>query len=131
MVAKLFSKFWNSSTQARKQRKYVFNAPLNIKHKLCSSSVSKELRAEYNFRSIPVRKDDFVKIIAGQFKGKSGKVTKVSLSRMRIYVEGASVKRADATESMYPIHPSNVQITKFDTSDKTRVAKIERNKKSK
>ena len=128
MVSKLFSKFWNSSTQARKQRKYVFNAPLNIKHRLCSSSVSKELKKEYGFRSIPVRKDDFVKVMSGQFKGKSGKVTKVSLSRMKVFVEGAAVKRADGSDAMYPIHPSNLMITKLDTSDKLRVAKIERNK---
>ena len=129
-MKKLFSKAWKSSSQARKQRKYLFNAPLNIRHKLCSSSLSKELRKEYGFRSIPVRKGDFVKIKTGQFKGKSGKVVKVSLSRLKAFVEGAVVKRADGTESLYPIHPSNLEITKLDTSDKLRVEKIERRKKS-
>ncbi len=130
MVSKLFSKSWIASSQARKQRKYVFNAPLNIKHKLCSSSISKDLQKEYKQRSIPVRKDDFVKIITGQFKGKSGKVTKVMLSKMRIHVEGASIKRADATDSLYPIHPSNVKIIKLNTNDKLRMEKIERVKKN-
>jgi len=130
-MKKRFSKFWNSSTKARKQRKYVFNAPLNIRHKLCSSSLSSELRKTYSIRSVPVRKGDFVKIESGQFRGKSGKVTKVMLSRMRIHVEGAVIKRADGTDSFYPVHPSNVQITKLETSDKLRVEKIERNKNNK
>ena len=70
MVMKKFSKFWKSSTQARKQRKYVHNAPLHIKHKMLASSLSKELRKEHGVRSVPVRKDDFVTIKSGQFKGK-------------------------------------------------------------
>jgi len=127
-MKKLFSKAWRSSTQARKQRKFLFNAPLNIRHKLSSSSVSKELRKEYGFRSIPVRKDDFVQIMSGQFKGKSGKVTKVALSKLKVYVEGAAIKRSDGTDAPYPISASNLMITKLDLSDDLRVKKIEKRK---
>ena len=129
-MKKLFSKAWNSSTQTRKQRKYCFNSPLHVKHKFMSAALSADLRKENGFRSIPVRKGDTVLIKTGQFKGKSGKVTKVSLARVRIYVEGASVKRADGTDSLYPIHPSNVEIQKLDLSDKLRVEKIEFLKKN-
>jgi len=127
-MEKKWSKFWKSSVQTRKQRKYKFNAPLHVKHKMVSSALSKELRKEYDIRSVPVRKGDFVKVIAGQFRGKSGKVTKVSVSLMYVHVEGATISRADGTDSFYPIHPSNVMITKLDLTDKTRVAKIERAK---
>ena len=47
---------------------------------------------------------------------------------MYVHVEGATISRADGTESFYPIHPSNVMITKLELTDKTRVAKIERAK---
>ncbi len=127
-MEKKWSKFWKSSVQTRKQRKYKFNAPLHVKHKMVSSALSKELRKEYDIRSVPVRKGDFVKVITGQFRGKSGKVTKVSVSLMYVHVEGATISRADGTESFYPIHPSNVMITKLELTDKTRVAKIERAK---
>ena len=128
-MEKKWSNKWNSSTQRRKQRKYLFNAPLHIKRKLINASLSKELRKEYSTRSIPVRKGDTVKIISGGFKDVSGKVTKVSLARTFIHVEGATVKRADGTESLYPIHPSNVVIVKLELNDKQRVQKIERLKK--
>ena len=124
-----WSKFWNSSSQARKQRKYVFNAPLHIKHKFMAASLSKELRTQYNARSVPVRVGDIVTITAGQFKGKSGKVTKASLIKVKVYVEGAAVKRTDGSEAMYPIHPSNLMITKLNLTDKTREDKLEELKK--
>ncbi len=124
-----WSKFWNSSSQPRKQRKYAFNAPLHIRHKFMSASLSKELRKEYGVRSVPVRVGDSVKVMAGQFKGKTGKVTKVSLATLKVHVEGASVTRTDGTEALYPIHPSNLQIAKLDMSDKRRVEKLERLKK--
>ena len=97
MVSKLWSSKWVASSQKRKQRKYLFNAPLNIKHKLISSSLSKELRKEHNTRSLPVRKGDTVKVMSGQFKEKTGKVSKVSLSRLKVYVDGVSLKRRDGT----------------------------------
>jgi large subunit ribosomal protein L24 len=130
-MKKLWSKFWKSSTQKRKQRKYVHNAPMHVKHKLIGASLSKELKKEHGIRSIPVRKGDTVKIETGNFKGKSGKVTKVSLAKVAIYVENVDVNRADGTKALYPLHPSNVTITKLDLSDKKRVQKIERVNKNK
>lgn len=129
-MKKLWSKAWNSSTQKRKQRKYLFNAPLHIKHKFLGTSLSKELRKEHNTRSVPLRSGDNVKVMAGQFKGITGKVTKVSLTRVKAYVEGAATKRRDGTDALYPIHPSNLMITKLDLSDKARSEKIARFKEA-
>jgi len=44
-----------------------------------SSPLSKELRAQYGARSIPVRKDDEVLIVRGKYKGREGKVTQVCI----------------------------------------------------
>lgn len=126
MVSKLFSKAWKASSQPRKQRKYVHNAPLHVKHKLCTTSLSKELREKHGVRSVPVRKGDIVTIRTGQFKSQSGKVTKVCLARTFVHVEGAAIKKADSTDSFYPIHPSNLKITKLNLDDKKRSEKIER-----
>ena len=117
MVAKLFSKMWKSSTQVRKQRKYNFNAPNHLRHKMLNTNLSKELRKELGFRSFPVRSGDIVKIMTGQFKGKSGKVDKVNLAKIRVYVEKTGVKRQDGSISLYPISPSNLQITKLVKDD--------------
>lgn len=127
-MKKLWSKLWKSSSQSRKQRKYSHNAPLHIRHKMAASTLSKELRVEYKIRAIPVRKGDTVLVTVGDSKGKSGKVTKVSYVKMAAYIEGVENTKADGSKVMYPVHPSNLVITKLDTSDKKRVSKIERAK---
>jgi large subunit ribosomal protein L24 len=121
-----WSKKWKSSKQTRKQRKYLFNAPLHIRHKIVSSHLTKELRKKYGLRSVPVRVGDEVIIRSGQFRGVSGKVTKVSLSRYFVHVAGATVKKTDGSEKLYPIHPSNLEIIKLNLDDPRRKEKIER-----
>ncbi len=107
-------------SQPRKQRRFLFRAPLHIRHKMMAAPLSKELRKELGRRSLPVRKNDVVKIVRGKFRGHEGKVIKVSLRRMRIYVEGATLKKADGKEVPYPIHPSKVIIVDVDRSDERR-----------
>ena len=121
-----FSKCWKGSKQTRKQRKYRYNAPLHIKHKFLSTHLSKELKKKYNKRSLPIRKEDKVKIMRGQFKNKVGKVVKVLLRKTKLYIEGIENIRKDGTKSYYPIHPSNVTISELDLNDKKRKKILER-----
>ena len=107
-------------SQPRKQRRFLYRAPLHIRQKMMAAPLSKELRKELGFRSLPVRKGDTVRILRGKFRGHEGKVIKVSLSKMRIYVEGATLKRSDGREVPYPIHPSKVMIIEVDRSDERR-----------
>lgn len=123
-MKKIWSNAWKASSQKRKQRKFVFNAPLHVKHKLVNVNLAKDLKAEHSTRAVPVRVGDVVEIMAGQFKSTSGKVAKVSLGRTKVFVEGAVVKKRDGTEVQYPIHPSNLMITKLDLSDKKRSDKF-------
>lgn len=125
MVQKKFSKSWKSSTQTRKQRKYVYNAPNHIRHKMMSAPLTKELRKTHGIRNVVVRTGDTVEVTTGQFSGQSGKVAKVNLAKLRVYVGGVTQNKRDGTSVMYPIHPSNVIITKLDLSDDLRKAKIE------
>jgi large subunit ribosomal protein L24 len=65
----------------------------------------------------------------GDFKGIVGKVVKVDLKRVRIYVEGATRTNSRGETVYYPIHPSKVLIVDLDLSDKVRQKIIERKKK--
>lgn len=125
-MKKLFSKHWNSSKQPRKQRKYLFNSPLNIKHKFLGTHLSKELINKYKIKAMPVRKDDEVIIKRGQFKGKKGRVEKINLRKTRIYIKDIQLTRRDGNKAYYPIHPSNVIITELNTKDKERIKAMER-----
>ncbi len=55
----------NVSSSRRKSRKAHFDAPSHIRARLLSAPLSKELRAKYNVRSLPVRKDDEVCFVGG------------------------------------------------------------------
>ena len=129
MVKKLFSKDWVNSTQTRKQRKYRYNAPLHIKHKFLSANLSKALQKDHNQRNITLRKGDEVKVMTGQFKGKVAKITRVSISRTKIYLEGVGINKADGSLALYPINPSNLQVVSLNLDDKKRLEKINKVKK--
>ena len=52
-----------------------------------SASLSPELKKQHNCRSIPVRKEDEVRIVRGTFKGKEGKVVQVYRKKWVIHVD--------------------------------------------
>lgn len=126
---KEWSKKWIGSKKPRKQRKYVYNLPLHIRKNLLSANLSKELRKKYNRRSLTVRKEDKVKILRGQFKKKTGKVTRVDLRKVKVYVEGIENIKKDGTKVLYPLEPSNLMITELNIEDKKRKKILDRKSK--
>jgi|SRR3989338_5218269 len=126
---KNFSMHWKESKNPRKQRKYMRNAPLHIRKKFMSCSLSKELRKKYGMRNIYLRKGDNVMATTGQFKKLTGKVNDVDMKNLRAYVDGAENIRKDGTKRFYPIHPSNLMIIELNIDDKKRKKILERKSK--
>lgn len=124
-------KSWNSSNAPSKQRKYRYNAPLHIRNKLMHVHLSPELRKKYSLRQIGVRKGDTVKILRGDNKNKSGKVSKVMLKTEKVYIEGIETMKKDGSSVQVPIKPSNLMITDLVLDDKKRKAKLEMKNKGK
>jgi len=118
------------SSKPSKQRYAYFNAPLHKRHAFFNARLSDELVKQYGVKRLPVRKGDVVRILRGDWAGHEGKVVKVDYEKIRIYVEGVTLKRADGTPVYYPIHPSKVMIVKLDLSDKYRMKIIERRRKA-
>merc|ERR1712226_1549086 len=75
------------TSSRRKNRKAHFSAPSNVRRHLLSAKLSKELRMKYQVRSMPIRKDDEVRIIRGKHKDDIGKVITVYRKRMCIHIE--------------------------------------------
>lgn len=109
-----------------KQRKAFFAASLNRKHRFLRAHLSKKLREEYGISSLPVRKEDTVKIMRGDNKGTEGVVQKILLKKSRIYVAGVTIAKADGSDRFYPVHPSNVMITRLELKDEKRKKVLER-----
>ena len=120
-----FSTSWKSSKDPGKQRKFAANAPLNHRGNLLHSHLSKELSKKFGKRAIRVRKGDRVKIMTGQFKGKSGKVDEVDTRKARVYISGIETQKKDGTKTRYPITVSNLTITEL-FEDKKRLESLKR-----
>lgn len=120
-----FSIKWKSSRQPRKQRKYSANAPLHLRKKLVSVNLSKDLRAKYGKRNMPLKKGDTVKIMRGKFKGKEGKALEINLKNSKIAVEGIQVKKRDGSKVNVKLQASNLQIKELTERAKTKKEKSE------
>ena len=84
------------------------------------SLLSGDLRKKYEKRNARVVKGDTVKVMRGQYKGTEGKVQSIFLKDEKITIDGVVVAKADGSEVPYPIHPSNVMITKLNLKDGLR-----------
>ena len=90
-----------------------------------SAGLSKELRTKHNVRSLPIRKNDEVKVVRGQFKGYEGRVTQVYRRKWVIHIERVTRNKVNGQTIQVGIAPSNVVITKIKI-DKDRLALLER-----
>ncbi|MGC8586398.1 MAG: 50S ribosomal protein L24 [Candidatus Micrarchaeia archaeon] len=114
------------SSKPRKQRFYMYNAPLHRRQHLLHAHISKELKEKMNIskRSIQIAKGDSAKVMKGSHKGKEGKVVRVDLRKGFVYLDTVKRKNSKGKELEVPIHVSNLYITSLNLSDKLRAAKI-------
>ncbi len=126
---KKFSTNLKKSKQPRKQRRYIYNAPLHIKQKFVHAHLSKELREKHNKRSLGLRKGDKVKVMRGQFKGHTGNVDKIDLKKSKAIILGVEVAKKDGSKTTYPINVSNLMIIELNIDDKKRKKVLERKQK--
>ena len=117
------------SSSRRKSGKLHFTAPSHVRRKIMSSPLSKELKAKYNVRSLPIRKDDEVMIFRGRYHDREGKVVSCYRKKFRIFVERVTREKANGQTVQIGIHPSKVMITKIKL-DKDRKALLARKDRS-
>merc|ERR1712098_705570 len=119
----------NVSSSRRKSRKRHFTAPSHIRRKLMSAPLSKDLRQKYNTKSMPIRKDDEVQVVRGQYKGHQiGKVVQCYRKKFVVYIERIQREKASGATVYVGIHPSKVCIVKLKM-DKGRKEILERRAK--
>ena len=114
------------SIKPRKQRKFLYNAPLHKKRKWISSHLDEKILLKYDRRSMPVIKGDTVRVMRGSYKGHENKVANVNVKDGTIEIEGITTTKADGNKIARPVHPSNVMIIKLNLTDKWRRNKLEK-----
>ena len=124
------------SKSPNKQRKAQYNAPLHTKRKRVTARLqldSNDKRFE-GIRNITVRVGDTVKLLEeitlmvekriGRNEAKTGAILSVDSNTGRLTIEGCTIVNSNNQEEPYPIHVSNVVVTKIDESDKLRVQQL-------
>ena len=103
----------------------IYQASNQFRSKQIGATLSKQLRKKYGRRSIRILKGDVVKIVRGEYKGVEGKVTKISIEKNSVSVEGVQKEKAKGGKVDILIHCSNGIITSLKTDDKWRVKILE------
>jgi large subunit ribosomal protein L24 len=104
-----------------KQRKMLYEAPAHLRHKRLAAHLSPELRSSHRTKSFPVRSGDTVQVVRGDHKGVEGKITRVDLSKYRIYVEGLTREKVDGTTINVAIHQkSSLHVSILTTNGERR-----------
>ena len=124
------------SKSPNKQRKAQYNAPLHTKRKRVTARLqldSNDKRFE-GIRNITVRVGDTVRVVRGDYahggkrertnEPKTGAILSVDSNTGRLTIEGCTIVNSNNQEEPYPIHVSNVVVTKIDESDKLRVQQL-------
>ncbi len=107
------------------RNRQIYRAPYAVRSKQVSGPLSKELRKKYGKRSIRLSLDDSVRIIRGEYKGIDGKITKISVAKGCIAIEGIKKEKLKGEKIDVYIPQSNILITSLNTDDHWRKSKLE------
>jgi large subunit ribosomal protein L24 len=98
----------------------TLNSKKHLLDKHIRSTLSDNLRKEYNKRNARVIKGDTVKVLRGEYKNVEGKVEKVKTGRSTLFIEGIQREASKGGKVKVQIHSSNVMITSLNLHDKNR-----------
>src|SRR5919199_1027512 len=99
--------------------------PKHVRDRMMGSSLSPNLREQFNTRSIRVIKGDTVKVMRGEYTGIEGKVEKVNTKKGTLSIEGIQREKVRGGNVKVQIHASNVIISSLNVEDKYRKDRIE------
>ena len=112
------------------RNRQTYRAMNQVASKQISAPISKDLRKKYTRRSARVMVEDTIKVIRGEYKGLTGKVSKISTDSNSIAIEGNKKEKLKGDKIDVYIHTTNVIITALNTDDKWRLKILEKKPKS-
>jgi len=82
--------------------------------------LSRELRARFRVRTLPLRKGDTVRVLAGSFVGREERVAKVDRRSYRVVLDNVTLKTAEDKLKPLTLGVGNLVITRLNLSDPWR-----------
>ncbi len=104
----------------RRQRKSYFTADSFERRRRMNAPLSRELRARFHRRSVPVRKGDTVRVLSGSFVGREERIAKVNRRDYAVTLDNVTLKTADEKLKPLELRLSHLVITRLNLSDPWR-----------
>src|ERR687884_1288191 len=112
------------STSLKARLETMVSTPKHIRDKSICSTLTEDLREQYNRRSIRVIKGDTVRVMRGEYTGIEGKVEKVNTRRGTLSIEGIQREKVRGGNVKVQIHSSNVRVSGLNLDDKYRQDRV-------
>jgi len=110
----------SSPHSPRRQRKAFYTATSNERRVRMTVPLSRELRARFHRRSIPLRKGDTVRVLSGSFEGREERVARVDRRGYTVTLDNVTLKTADEKMKPLSLGVGHLVITRLNLSDPWR-----------
>jgi large subunit ribosomal protein L24 len=104
----------------RKQRLARFTAHTTLRRRLMSVPLSRDLRARYGRRQMPIRKGDTVRVLRGSYIGREERVAKVDRRSYSVTLDNITVKTGEAKLKPLPLRTNSLLLTRLNLADPWR-----------
>ena len=108
------------SSSPRRQRRALYNADPFQRRLRMAAPLSRELRARFHQRSLPVRKGDTVRVLSGSFAGREERIAKVNRRDYTVTLDNVTLKTADEKLKPLSLNVGHLVITRLNLSDPWR-----------
>ncbi|HLN51095.1 MAG TPA: 50S ribosomal protein L24 [Thermoplasmata archaeon] len=109
-----------SSSSPRRQRRALYTAHTSERRIRMSAPLSRELRARFKRRALPVRKGDTVRVLSGSFVGREERVAKLDRRAYSVTLDNVTLKTAEDKLKPLSIRTSHLVITRLNLADPWR-----------
>ncbi|MGA9840541.1 MAG: 50S ribosomal protein L24 [Thermoplasmata archaeon] len=104
----------------RRQRKALYVADSFERRRRMTVPLSRDLRGRFHARSVPIRKGDTVRVLAGSFVGREERVAKVDRRAYSVILDNVTLKTGEEKLKPLPIRTAHLVITRLNLSDPWR-----------
>jgi len=104
----------------RRQRRALYTATPRERRVRMTVPLSRELRARFHRRSLPLRKGDTVRVLSGSFEGREERVARVDRRGYRVTLDNVTLKTADEKMKPLALGVGHLVITRLNLSDPWR-----------
>jgi large subunit ribosomal protein L24 len=109
-----------SPRSPRRQRRAVYTATTFERRRRMTVPLSRELRARFHLRSVPLRKGDTVRVMRGSYVGREERVAKIDRRAYSVTLDNVTLKSGEEKLKPLPVRTNHLLIVRLNLADAWR-----------